>query len=472
VARSTLYYVFADQSWPAESITTILSSKSALGLWIDGRGWIITPTNGSSFVGRSIENARLAAEECTLPDPAKKNVVAILGFEELQRTEEVESILKERLPTVQVMRLGTRISKTALSQVRRSVAWKDLMESGFAHELDLLGIQSKIVGLQNLLEDAERVAILLQDDPDPDGLAGALALRKILGRNAQTAPIVSFGRISRPENLAMVQLLEIEVERVTEKSINEFDKIVFVDCQPSFFKGRDIRCDVVIDHHPRGDCPALDLCEWIEIDEDLGSISTLFTLYLEAAGVEVSHRLATALHYGIKSDTLFFNRGVSEKDLEAFVTLYPKVNGPQLRKIERPELPVGYIDSLRRSLKTFKIRSTLGVIVLPDIATEDWIPQAADFVSQIHGVRLAAAAGVVDDMVVISGRNWENDLHCGEIFKENFDKLGSAGGHRSMAKAVIPISAWKDRFGDGSLAQNKIKNITQRLLLKSMSEFI
>jgi nanoRNase/pAp phosphatase (c-di-AMP/oligoRNAs hydrolase) len=112
------------------------------------------------------------------------------------------------------------------------------------------------------------------------------------------------------------------------------------------------------------------------------------------------------------------------------------------------------------------------VIVLPDIATEDWIPQAADFVSQIHGVRLAAAAGIVDDSIVISGRNWENDLHCGEIFKENFDKLGSAGGHRSMAKAVIPISAWKDRFGDGSLAQNKIKQITQRLLLKSMSEFI
>ncbi len=120
------------------------------------------------------------------------------------------------------------------------------MEEGFAHELELLAIQSKIVGLQSVLQDSDRVAILLQDDPDPDGLAGALALRKILGRNAQTAPIVSFGKITRPENLAMVRLLEIEVERVTEKTIKGYEKIVFVDCQPSFFKDREIPCDVVL----------------------------------------------------------------------------------------------------------------------------------------------------------------------------------------------------------------------------------
>lgn len=470
MAKATLYYVFADQSWPAESLTTILPSKSSLGLWIDGRGWLMTPNNGCSFEGRSVESAKLAAEECKLPDLGKKSVVAILGFDDLEVADEVEAILKQRNPALQVLRLGTKSSKVTPKKVKRSVAWKDLMEEGFAHELELLAIQSKIVGLQSVLQDSDRVAILLQDDPDPDGLAGALALRKILGRNAQTAPIVSFGKITRPENLAMVRLLEIEIERVTEKSIKGFDKVVFVDCQPSFFKDRDIPCDVVIDHHPRIETPALEASEWIEIDEELGSISTLFTLYLEAAGVEISQRLATALHYGIKSDTLFFNRGVSERDLEAYVYLYPKINGALLRKIERPELPLSYIDNLRKALKDFKVREGVGVIVLPNVDSEDWIPQAADFVSQIEGVQVAAAGGVFDDNLIISGRNWESDLNCGEIFKENFDAFGAAGGHKSMAKAVIPEKNWAKEFGDKSLGANQARQIIQKLILKSIEE--
>ncbi len=470
MAKATLYYVFADQSWPAESLTTILPTRSSLGLWIQGRGWLMTPNNGSSFEGRSVDLPKLAAEECSIPDASKKSVVAILGFEDVSVADEVEAILKERNPALQVLRLGSKSSRVAAKKVKRSVAWKDLMEEGFAHELELLAIQSKIVGLQSVLQDSDRVAILLQDDPDPDGLAGALALRKILGRNAQTAPIVSFGRISRPENLAMVRLLEIEVERVTEKSLKNFDKVVYVDCQPSFFKDRDLPCDVVIDHHPRIETPALEASEWIEIDEDLGSISTLFTLYLEAAGVEISQRLATALHYGIKSDTLFFNRGVSERDLEAYVYLYPKVNGALMRKIERPELPLDYIDNLRRALKDFKTRNGVGVLVLSDVGSEDWIPQAADFVSQIEGVQVAAAGGLVDGNFVISGRNWESDLNCGEIFKENFDKIGSAGGHKSMAKAVIPEDNWLDHFGVKSLATSKAKQLIQKLLVKSVSK--
>lgn len=468
MAKATLYYVFADQSWPAESLTTLLPTRSSMGLWIEGRGWIMTPNNGCAFEGRSVESAKLAAEECKLPELGKKSVVAILGFEDVDVADEVESILKERNSSLQVLRLGTKSSKVAAKKVKRSVAWKDLMEEGFAHELELLAIQSKIVGLQSVLQDSDRVAILLQDDPDPDGLAGALALRKILGRNAQTAPIVSFGKITRPENLAMVRLLEIEVERVNEKTIANFEKIVFVDCQPSFFKDREIPCDVVIDHHPRIETPALEASEWIEIDEELGSISTLFTLYLEAAGIEISQRLATALHYGIKSDTLFFNRGVSERDLEAYVYLYPKINGALLRKIERPELPLNYIDNLRKALKDFQVKSGVGVLVLPEVGSEDWIPQAADFVAQIEGVQVAAAGGVYEGNFVISGRNWESDINCGEIFKKNFDKLGAAGGHKSMAKAVVPESNWEDAFGAKSLTAKKATQIIQKLIVKSV----
>ncbi|MEZ4815616.1 MAG: DHHA1 domain-containing protein [Bdellovibrionota bacterium] len=112
----------------------------------------------------------------------------------------------------------------------------------------------------------------------------------------------------------------------------------------------------------------------------------------------------------------------------------------------------------------------MGVLVLPEVGSEDWIPQAADFVSQIEGVQVAAAAGVVDGNIVISGRNWESDLNCGEIFKENFDKLGSAGGHKSMAKAVIPEDNWLDHFGAKSLTATKAKLLIQKIIVKGVAK--
>jgi nanoRNase/pAp phosphatase (c-di-AMP/oligoRNAs hydrolase) len=36
---------------------------------------------------------------------------------------------------------------------------------------------------------------------------------------------------------------------------------------------------------------------------------------------------------------------------------------------------------------------------------------------------------------------------AGDVVKEAFGPLGSAGGHRSAAKAVIPLRAWVARVG-------------------------
>src|ERR1700741_1726163 len=57
--------------------------------------------------------------------------------------------------------------------------------------------------------DAERVLIMMQDDPDPDAIASAWALRTLLGRTKTAAPIATFGTITRPENRAMTRILEI-----------------------------------------------------------------------------------------------------------------------------------------------------------------------------------------------------------------------------------------------------------------------
>src|SRR5215472_10461338 len=98
--------------------------------------------------------------------------------------------------------------------------------------------RDRLKELRALVGESQRVAILLQDEPDPDAIASGIALRTLLGRNKQTTPLFSYTEITRPENRAMVQLLEIEVVSASQPLLESFDLIAMVDVQPPYFNGR------------------------------------------------------------------------------------------------------------------------------------------------------------------------------------------------------------------------------------------
>src|SRR5579875_2723648 len=102
----------------------------------------------------------------------------------------------------------------------------------------------KLKDLHALVQPEHKVAIVLQDDPDPDGLASAIALRTILGRNRLTTPIFSFKGVPRPENRNMVRSLDIDVAQATTEELRAFDKKATVDVQPPHFGARRPRADV------------------------------------------------------------------------------------------------------------------------------------------------------------------------------------------------------------------------------------
>ena len=81
-------------------------------------------------------------------------------------------------------------------------------------------------------------------------MASGLALRNVLRRTKTTAIIGAMQGVTRPENLRMVNLLDIHVETITPTSFSEFDRIAMVDVQPHYFGGLLDRVDLVIDHHP------------------------------------------------------------------------------------------------------------------------------------------------------------------------------------------------------------------------------
>jgi hypothetical protein len=130
------------------------------------------------------------------------------------------------------------------------VSTPELLESNFRWHIRLARTMKLVEIIKEHFETAESVLILLQDDPDPDAIASGLALRQVLGRNKQTAPLGTYGRVTRPENIAMVKLLEIEIEKITKNTVKNFDRIAVVDLQPPHLANPPKEIDLVVDHHP------------------------------------------------------------------------------------------------------------------------------------------------------------------------------------------------------------------------------
>lgn len=307
----------------------------------------------------------------------------------------------------------------------------------------------QVQNIKELFANMDKILLLIQSDPDPDAIASALAFRHLIGRNRTTAHIVSFGEVTRPENLAMLRLLDIQVEKAGPDAVSRYDGLCLLDVQPAHL-GDNLgqifqSVDVVIDHHPEK--PGYQ-AKIKDIRAAYGATSTILTEYLRAVDFNISQRLATALLYGIKSDTLLLGRGVDPADIEAFSYLYPLANSNILRRIERPEVHPEDIDSFSNALKKRNIVNNILFSHLGRVRREDVIPHFADFSLQIEGVEWAVVSGIFRGSLVISVRNVGYVRGAGAIVKRAFGDLGSAGGHSHMAKAVIPLKNFYKRFGD------------------------
>ena len=117
-------------------------------------------------------------------------------------------------------------------------------------------------------------------------------------------------------------LRETPAEDLARVNRNLAEAIVrMVDSQPHHhpaFQGID--WSLVIDHHPiLPEHPVT--APFVDIRPDYGATSSILTGYLLNLGIRPGKLLATALVYGIKADTLSFERHFIEADVKAFSAL-------------------------------------------------------------------------------------------------------------------------------------------------------
>ena len=303
--------------------------------------------------------------------------------------------------------------------------------------------RARVQQYQRYFADADRVLILMHNDPDPDAMAAGLALRNLLRRTKTTAILGALQGVTRPENLRMANLLDIQVEAVPAEALQQFERIAMVDVQPHYFGDLLDRVDLVVDHHPPQ--PGYSAV-FKDIRPEYGSTSTILTEHLRAVDISISERTATAMLYAIKSDTLFFNRQANRADLEAFSFLYPLADAAMIRKMEGAEITLERLDYVVRALRGSRTEDQVFCAFLGASPREDLIPYVADFFLQLENVKWTIVAGVVNQTLIVSVRNLGYSRNAGELVRKLFGDIGNAGGHRAMAKAVVPLAAFHQKF--------------------------
>ncbi len=306
-----------------------------------------------------------------------------------------------------------------------------------------------------------RILIVVHDNPDPDSLASAMALRQLFAVRLNRQAVIAFsGMIGRSENLAMAAMLQIPLTPFPLIDLKTFQVICLLDSQPQTGNNSlppDTRVDIVIDHHPPREESAAS--KWVDIRPDYGTTATILYEYLKVQGVSIGTKLATAIFYAIKSETQDLGREACRPDRDAYLALFPLANKTLLNSITRPPLPREYFVSLHSALEHAVIYGSLLITQLQEVQFPEVVAELADLLVRLEGVEIVLCMGRYGNEMILSMRTSNDQRNAGELIRKLVKGIGSAGGHGMMAGGKVD-----DLAGCAALPGGVERLLSERLL--------
>lgn len=291
----------------------------------------------------------------------------------------------------------------------------------------------------DLINKEQKWLILIS--ADPDAMASAMALQRIFKYRGASAHIARVNEISRPDNLAMIRYTRLHMLRFTPKILGNYTHFAMVDSQPAHqpdFAG--IKYSIIIDHHPVVTPP--DTAFLQDIKPEYGATSTMLTEYLYNLELRPGVRLATALQFGIRTDTLAFQRHVSEVDLRAYQYLGKFSDFGLLQRIMYSEFHLDWLPYFAKGINRLRKAGSGYFIFMDKVESPDILVLIADFLTRVYEIRWIAVAGIHEGkQVVMTFRSDGFAQDVGRLASLKFGGIGSAGGHKTMARAEFAVSA-------------------------------
>ena len=314
--------------------------------------------------------------------------------------------------------------------------------------------------LLELVSPDDTLGIIM--NADPDAIASALALKRLFWRKVRKIMLYHINTIERPDNLAFIRLLKIKLQRIRSMKGRKIKKWAIVDSQPHHHdRFKNHHFDIIIDHHKLGPSSK---ASFVDIKEDYGANATIMTEYLRASKITPSPKLATALFYGIKTDTNNFVRDSLPNDINAFRYLYGFTNMNIIKKIESSEISKQTLSDFHLAMERLVLVKDIAFINMGEVGNPDVLVIIADFFMKMAEANWSIVTGMYEERLVVILRNAGFRGDAGKTAQKLFEPWGGlAGGHKSAARAEVPLNNIVDEIDDTSrlnkLVFEKIKSL-------------
>ena len=305
-------------------------------------------------------------------------------------------------------------------------------------------------------------AVLILINADPDAIASAMAVSRLLWHKVAGTTIGHVNEIKRPDNLAMIRLLGTKLVHIDQIDREQYQRVVMVDSQPKHHPTMETFApQVIIDHHPDTGVQA----SFLDIRPKYGATASIMTEYLRAAKIKPSVKLATGLFHAIKTDTCDFERHTLIEDVRAFQFLFRHANIYVARKIEQAEIRLDFLKYYKIALQKMILRNGRVFVHLGNVPASDVCVLIADFFMRVDEVNWSIVSGIFAHKLIVILRNDGIRKNAGTVAAKGFGQIGSAGGHQSTARAEIELEALKpqvDVKNDGKMQRWIMSQVERR----------
>lgn len=291
---------------------------------------------------------------------------------------------------------------------------------------------------RNGTDTTKRVVIQTHDFPDHDAVAAAFGLSRLLGRTGFSPVLLHRGRIRSHSLTAMIQNLDIPMQRIRDTIPQELAETpcIIVDGSPNKANAQQLTGKLlgVVDHHPN---PGQLDCPFTDIRTSYGSCSTIIADYWAEAELFPDKNTATALLMGIQMDTDFLSRRVSPPDLDAHHRLFFRADWQFGTEAVKASLSISDLPAFTHAASRSRTKGPLFFTVLPIDCTQELISILADFFLRLREISVTVIVKSGGDKHHVSVRSRAADISAAAVVRLALAGIGEGGGHDHMAGGVI-----------------------------------
>ncbi len=291
--------------------------------------------------------------------------------------------------------------------------------------------------LKKLVSSCEMLSIVIKEDPIPDSLASALALKRIAEHFHKDAKIFYRGEVQKKRLLNIIE----NYLNLLQSPANLGGELAFIDAVPSQLKYID-RPPLIIISQYAGDVKEI-RAKLKDIRADTGTTSSIMVEYLNRLNVTMDKQLATLLLYAIRERTRGLRTGLFKFDLDAYYQILPKIDMNLLMKLEHPSIRSETFSDLAKAIDNKLTKETHLVTTIGYTKDMSTLSKVCDYLLDLEGISTVVVFAIDKVKIGIYAKSKDIEVHMKHMLDKAFGMWGPVNGIPEYAYVEVPLGVFE-----------------------------